>query len=47
MEALDTTIANVALPYIAGGVGVSEDEASCLKVPHTAPYRLKTPEVLS
>src|SRR5499427_4692306 len=28
MEALDTTIANVALPYIAGGVGVSEDEAS-------------------
>jgi MFS transporter, DHA2 family, multidrug resistance protein len=28
MEVLDTTIANVALPYIAGGVGVSEDEAS-------------------
>src|ERR1700737_5250648 len=28
MEALDTTIANVALPYIAGGMGVSEDEAS-------------------
>jgi DHA2 family multidrug resistance protein len=25
---LDTTIANVALPYIAGGMGVSEDEAS-------------------
>jgi MFS transporter, DHA2 family, multidrug resistance protein len=28
MEYLDTTIANVALPYIAGGMGVSEDEAS-------------------
>jgi MFS transporter, DHA2 family, multidrug resistance protein len=28
METLDTTIANVALPYIAGGLGVSEDEAS-------------------
>jgi MFS transporter, DHA2 family, multidrug resistance protein len=28
MEVLDTTIANVALPYIAGGFGVSEDEAS-------------------
>src|ERR1700748_3072722 len=30
MEVLDTTIANVALPYIAGGMGVSEDEASCV-----------------
>ena len=30
MEVLDTTIANVALPYIAGGLGVSEDEASWL-----------------
>ncbi len=28
METLDTTIANVVLPYIAGGLGVSEDEAS-------------------
>ena len=28
MEVLDTTIANVALPYIAGGLGVSADEAS-------------------
>src|SRR5579864_1256533 len=28
MAVLDTTIANVALPYIAGGMGVSEDEAS-------------------
>jgi DHA2 family multidrug resistance protein len=28
MEVLDTTIANVALQYIAGGIGVSEDEAS-------------------
>src|SRR5215510_1230538 len=28
MEVLDTTIANVALPYIAGNMGVSEDEAS-------------------
>src|ERR1700740_366840 len=28
MEVLDTTIPNVALPYIAGGMGVSEDEAS-------------------
>jgi DHA2 family multidrug resistance protein len=28
MEVLDTTIANVALRYIAGGMGVSKDEAS-------------------
>src|SRR6185437_6285495 len=28
MEVLDTTIANVALPYIAGGMGTSVDEAS-------------------
>ncbi len=28
MEVLDTTIANVALPYMAGGLGVSVDEAS-------------------
>ncbi|KAA5611235.1 DHA2 family efflux MFS transporter permease subunit [Rhodovastum atsumiense] len=28
MEVLDTTIANVALPYIAGGMGVSQDDAS-------------------
>src|SRR5262249_537140 len=28
MEVLDTTIANVVLPYIAGGLGVSDDEAS-------------------
>ena len=28
MEVLDTTIANVALPYIAGGLAVSADEAS-------------------
>src|SRR5258708_14468214 len=28
MAVVDTTIANVALPYIAGGMGVSEDEAS-------------------
>ena len=28
METLDSTIANVVLPYIGGGMGVSEDEAS-------------------
>ncbi|MGO9741592.1 MAG: DHA2 family efflux MFS transporter permease subunit [Roseiarcus sp.] len=28
MEVLDTTIANVALRYVAGGLGVSQDEAS-------------------
>lgn len=28
MEVLDTTIVNVVLPYISGGMGVSEDEAS-------------------
>jgi MFS transporter, DHA2 family, multidrug resistance protein len=28
MEVLDTTIANVALPYIGGGMGISQDEAS-------------------
>src|SRR5262249_407382 len=34
MEVLDTTIANVALTYIAGGMGVSEDEASCVVTPY-------------
>src|SRR6516164_8615534 len=28
MEVLDTSIANVSLPYIAGDLGVSTDEAS-------------------
>lgn len=28
MEVLDTTIANVALPYVAGGMAVSSDEAT-------------------
>ena len=28
MEVLDTTIANTVLPYFAGGLGVSDDEAS-------------------
>jgi MFS transporter, DHA2 family, multidrug resistance protein len=28
MEVLDTTVANVALPYVAGGLAVSADEAS-------------------
>src|SRR5688572_22667128 len=28
MEVLDTTIANVALPYIGGGLAVSTDDAS-------------------
>src|SRR5271165_5925089 len=28
MEVMDTTIANVVLPYIAGDLGVSDDEAS-------------------
>src|SRR6516164_6487931 len=28
MEVLDTTVANVLLQYIAGGMGVSVDEAS-------------------
>ncbi len=28
MEVLDTTIANVVLPYIAGDMGVSSDEAT-------------------
>jgi DHA2 family multidrug resistance protein len=28
MEVLDTTIANVALPYIAGGMAISPDEAT-------------------
>ena len=30
MEVLDTTVANVSLPYIAGDLGVSVDEASWL-----------------
>ena len=36
MEVLDTTIANVALPYIAGGMGVSDDEASWVVTTHEA-----------
>src|SRR5260370_39728640 len=28
MEGLDTSIANVALPHIAGGLGASQDEAT-------------------
>ena len=28
MEVLDTTVVNVVLPYIAGGMGVSDDEVS-------------------
>ena len=39
MEVLDTTIANVALPYIAGGMGVSEDEASWVVTTYTSPPR--------
>src|ERR1700745_1858048 len=34
MEVLDTTIANVALPYIAGELGVSESEASWVVTPY-------------
>ena len=30
MEVLDTSIANVALPHIAGGLGASQDEATCV-----------------
>ena len=29
MEVLDTSIANVALPYMAGGLGSSNDESTC------------------
>ena len=28
MEGLDTSIANVALPYMAGGLGASNDEST-------------------
>src|ERR1700744_3231951 len=37
MEVLDTTIANVALPHIAGGLGVSEDEASWVLTTYLVP----------
>jgi DHA2 family multidrug resistance protein len=37
MEVLDTTIANVVLPYIAGGMGVSEDEASWVATRYLSP----------
>jgi DHA2 family multidrug resistance protein len=37
MEVLDTTVANVALPYIAGGMGVSEDEASWVVTTYPTP----------
>src|SRR2546428_8695119 len=30
MEVLDTSIANVALPYMAGGLGASTDESTCV-----------------
>ena len=36
MEVLDTTIANVALRYIAGGLAVSGDEASWVVTTHEA-----------
>ena len=39
IEVLDTTIANVALPYIAGGMGVSEDEASWVVTTYLCPTR--------
>ena len=35
MEVLDTT--NVALPYIASGMGVSEDEASWVVTTYPTP----------
>jgi MFS family permease len=37
MEVLDTTVANVALPYIASGMGVSEDEASWVVTTYPTP----------
>jgi len=37
METLDTTIANVLLNYIAGGLGVSEDEASWVVTTYLVP----------
>jgi len=46
MEVLDTTIANVALPYIAGGLGVSEDEASWVVTTYLVANAIKTAKVL-
>ena len=37
MEVLDTTIANVVLPYIAGGMGVSEDEGVLVVTTYLSP----------
>jgi MFS transporter, DHA2 family, multidrug resistance protein len=37
MEVLDSTIANVVLPYIAGGMGVSQDEASWVVTTYLVP----------
>ena len=33
LEVLDSSIANVALPHIAGSLGASEDEAIWVQVP--------------
>ena len=40
MEVLDTSIANVALPHIAGGLGASQDEATSVLTSYWFPTLL-------
>jgi len=37
MEVLDTSIANVALPHIAGGLGASQDQATWVLTSYLVP----------
>ena len=39
MQALDTTIANVALPYIQGSVAASQDQIAWVLTSYIAPPR--------
>src|SRR5260370_5233422 len=43
MEVLDTSIANVALPHIAGSLGVSPDESTCVLTSYIVAYALVLP----
>src|ERR1700675_4676736 len=43
MEVLDTSIANVALPYIAGGLGASNDESTWVLTSYLAANAIVLP----
>ena len=43
MEVLDTSIANVALPYIAGGLGASNDDSTWVLTSYLASNAIVLP----